>query len=229
MPSEKETTGRGGKFESLGESADATVRTRRRTRSGAGGRWSSFLFIIPGSFGVVPFRQRAGNFSLLLATSRYVRYYVREKSAGDRETNRKREKERGRVVGGLLERRGLPADIKDIPCWQTNATVSLLQLRQSHLLISLSDNPLSSGYLRTNPRFRLLVTVTLTTNPSIEFTSVSRERERVCRYWLRFYATHVTCYVTINARARNRLIQVEIELAYLFEGSLFNVGCQWKN
>lgn len=63
----------GRKFESLGCWRDSTWK-RRRWR--AEERWSSFLFIIRGGFGVVPFRQRAGNFSLLLATSRYVRYYV---------------------------------------------------------------------------------------------------------------------------------------------------------
>lgn len=56
-----------------------------------------------GSFGVVPFRQRAGNFSLLLATSRYVRYYVLLRSLPwDREDRQK----------GV---RIVAADIKDIP------------------------------------------------------------------------------------------------------------------
>lgn len=82
-----------------------------------------------GSFGVVPFRQRAGNFSLLLATSRYVRYYVLLRSLPwDREDRQK----------GV---RIVAADIKDIPpppplLLTNERDRSLLQLRQSHLLIS---------------------------------------------------------------------------------------------
>ena len=183
--SEKETTIRKSRRRVLTRQEDAKEEDSKRR----GGRWSSFLFIIPGSFGVVPFRQRAGNFSLLLATSRYVRYYVREKPARDRE--RRTEKER---KGLALERRGLPADIKDIPCWQTNATVSLLQLRQSHLLISLSDNPLSPA------TYVLILDPTFSNgNPynksfhRVLPSSLSRQRERVCRFRPRFYATHV-CY-----------------------------------
>lgn len=53
-------------------------------------------FSSSGGFGVVPFRQRAGNFSLLLATSRYVQYYVRPSLL---EIERK-EKERKGSEGG---------------------------------------------------------------------------------------------------------------------------------
>lgn len=64
---------------------------RRREKDVGGGQRSDDprSFSSSRGFGVVPFRQRAGNFSLLVATSRYVRYYVLRSLLGIERIGRK--------------------------------------------------------------------------------------------------------------------------------------------